>query len=83
MSNSNSSFTTYELTDTEIREGSKLSHLQYKVIQNRIAEIAEDKLRLLFDPEHPLLFAQQEAELRGQLDILQYLLIESDNLGDD
>ena len=68
------SFTSFNLTDDELKEGSKLTIPQIQVIQNLIATTAEDKLMLEFTPDKPLEFAQQEAYKRGQLDILRHLL---------
>jgi len=68
------SFTAYDLTEQEGLQGSILNTLQRQVMQNQLATIAEEKLRLEFNPEHPLLFAQREAELRGKLDLLDFLM---------
>lgn len=69
-----SSFLSYNLSSQEVREGSKFTLQQRAVIQNMIADIAEEKITLSFDPEHPLVFQQREAELTGQIGILKYLL---------
>jgi hypothetical protein len=68
------SLTTYELTPSESHEGQILGALNYCVIQNLKAQYVEEKLNLLFDPEHPLKYAQQEAYLSGQIDVLNYIL---------
>lgn len=68
------SFTRFDLSQTEWEEGSRLSSLQLAVIQNLIAVSAEEKIRLRYDPQNPLLFAQQEAELQGKIGILTYLI---------
>lgn len=69
-----SSFLSYELTPSEIKEGSKFHLQQRAVIQNMIADIAEEKVTLKFDPTNPQQFIQREAELAGQIGILKYLL---------
>lgn len=72
------SFTSYILTDREQLEGILLTLAQKQVLQTQRAIIAEEKLALEFDPEHPLLFQQQEAFKRGQLEFVTYLLEASD-----
>lgn len=69
-----SSYLRYELTEPEIKAGSVFTLNQRAVIQNLIADAAEEKLALTFDPDKPLQFAQREAELTGQIGILKYLL---------
>lgn len=71
-------FTTFALTDRETLQGQILSLPQKMFIQNERARLAEEKLVLEFDPEHPLLFQQAESYKRGQLEILTYLLELSD-----
>jgi hypothetical protein len=68
------SFSTYELTEEEESNGSIFTEDQLRVLQNKLAEVAEEKIALEFDPSEPLLFQQQEAYKRGQLDMLRYLL---------
>ena len=75
---SNNTFSTYKLTEEEQRNGSILSSLTVAVIQNLRSGIAEEKIRLTIDPNNTLSFIQQEAYLRGQLDILTYLLDTND-----
>jgi len=71
-------FTSWDLTTKEYLIGSILQLAQQQVIQNQIALLAEEKDALLLDPEHPLLFMQAEAEKRGQIASLRYLLDSSD-----
>lgn len=71
-------FSMYQLTDKERLQGIVLSIMQKQVIQNRLAEIAEEKLLLEFDPDKSSSFIQQEAYKRGQIDILTYLLADSE-----
>ncbi len=68
------SFTKVDLNSTEYKAGCALTHLNLAVIQNLIADIAEEKLALKFTPNDVLSFAQQEAELAGQLSILKHLV---------
>lgn len=68
------SFSSYELTDEEFIEGSILSIAQKQVIQNQIVMFAEQKLDIRYDPNNPILFAQQEAEKKGAIDALKFLI---------
>lgn len=72
------SFTLYELTEEESLQGAIFTILQKQVIQNQRAACAEEKIRLEFDPANPSVFIQQEASLKGQLVILDFLLESSD-----
>lgn len=76
------SFTAYELTEEELRQGSILSETQRRVIQNQIAVIAEEKLKLLFTPGSPIAFAQEEARLTGNLQAYQGILAQDDYASD-
>lgn len=67
-------FTSWELSETEAQLGFLYSDLQRCNIQNLISEAAEAKISLTFDPTNPIAFAQREAELQGQIGILEYLL---------
>ena len=68
------SFTRIELTEEETLSGFSFTPLNQAVIQNLIADIAEEKLTLKFTPNDVLSYTQQEASLAGQLDILKYLI---------
>lgn len=68
------SFSAWDLTQEEELAGSRLTELQVKKIQNEISTIAHSKLALSFDPNNTLKFAQEEAYLKGQLEVLEYLL---------
>jgi hypothetical protein len=68
------SFNRYELSEDEQRAGQALSLSNQAVIQNLIASISEEKLHLVLDANNITAYAQQEAYLRGQLDILRHLL---------
>ena len=67
-------FTSLSLSESDTLSGSILNSLQEACIQNQRVAIAEQKLALPFTPNDTLAYTQQEAYLRGQLDILQYLL---------
>ena len=51
-------------------------------IQYNISLLAMERLSLPYDPQNPVQFAQQEAELKGKIGILQYLLDSSDSAQD-
>lgn len=67
-------FQSWNLTPEEYLQGGMLTTAQKQVIQNQIASVATQKINLEFTPNDPLVFAQSEAHLRGQLDALNYLL---------
>ena len=70
----NISLTGVELTESELRSAYILSNYQKLGLQKLIAEIANQKVALKFTPNDPVAYAQQEAELAGQLLILTHLL---------
>ncbi len=76
------SFTAYKLTEEELRQGSLLSETQRRVLQNLVASIAEEKLKLLFTPESPMTFAQEEARLTGNLQAYQNILAQDEYASD-
>lgn len=65
-------FVTYALSPTEKNIGSTYNIYQLAMLQNRRAEIALALLNVKFDPEHPIAFAQEKAELQGQMGILDW-----------
>lgn len=69
-----SSFLSFNLSPEDAKQGSTFNLQQKAVIQNIIADLAEEKITLKFDPLNPLAFQQREAELAGQIGILKYLL---------
>lgn len=71
-------FSTYHLNDEEEIQGQMLTLTQRQVIQNLLAKAAEEKINLEYNPEAKERFLQQEASLKGQMDILRFLLVSSD-----
>ncbi len=69
-----SKFISWELAPAEQTQGCILSTQNKDVIRNLIRDIAEEKLSMDFNPAEPQRFMQREAELKGQLGILQHLL---------
>lgn len=67
-------FATYHLSAEEIKTASAFNDFSRMLMQNEIARAAEEKVALKFDPSNPLEFCQREAELQGQIGILEYLL---------
>jgi hypothetical protein len=67
-------FSSYTLSPEESMQGALLTSLNICVIQNLISQIAEEKVMLTYDPANPLVYAQREAELHGQILILQQLI---------
>ena len=68
------SFTSYELTVEEQLQGSIFNTVQLQVLHNHLADIAAEKLALDYTPEHPLLYAQAEAALNGNIQFINYLI---------
>ena len=72
------SFSSWKLSPEEAISGTILSTLQKAVIQNRVAQIAEQKLGLIFDPVNPADRAIQDSYLKGQIDVLTFVLQSSE-----
>ena len=72
--NSDSLFQSWILSPEEFIQGSFLNSLQKQVIQNQISQLASERVMLTFDPVNHLPFMQRDAELKGQIGALQYLL---------
>jgi hypothetical protein len=68
------SLTQYELTETEELTGRVMHENQLYVMQNELASASEALLALRFDPNHQLEFVQQDAELRGKIVFINYLI---------
>lgn len=73
-------FTSWEFTPIELKVASTFNDLQIKLIQTQIAAAAEEKIALTYDPLNPVVFAQREAELQGNINALEYLLALSQSL---
>lgn len=81
--NLNSNLLTYILTKDEVTAGCHLDYLQRGVIQNQRVEIIEQLASLTpstMSEEGKETYWQQEAYLRGQLDILTHLIAKADAL---
>ncbi len=73
-------FTRYDLSLDEIQKASVLSEETRAVMQNLLSESATQKLDLVFDPNNPMIFTQEEAYIKGKIDILRYLLSLADSV---
>lgn len=72
------SFTSYEFTEKEVIEGQIFTGLQTQMLQNKLSEYAAMKMELTHDPDHLYLSLQKEAELIGQIELLQFLIAQSE-----
>ena len=72
------SFTTFELSEADALCGSIFTAMQKRVLHNLLATYAEEKLVLAFDVNNPNVFIQEEACVRGKIELLQYILANSD-----
>jgi hypothetical protein len=68
------SFSTFELSEAEQEAGSIINYNQKMVLQNKLSEIATQKINAIYDPQQPLEFAQNISYLQGQLDVINWLL---------
>lgn len=73
-----SRFTRYKLSNDEVKAGIVFTDLQRCYLCNLRADIAEQKLALVYTPQDPVGYAQQQAELMGQLLLLDTLISSSD-----
>lgn len=68
------SFEAWKFTPDEMQAARNISPEHRRYLQTLLADAAEQKLALKLDPYKPLIFTQEEAYIRGQLDILVMLL---------
>lgn len=71
-------FSTYALTESEVKAGSILTELQKQVIHTLRAQIAEQKMLSEGDIKNPADYFIQDAFLKGQLSALTTLLDSSE-----
>lgn len=67
-------FTEYEFTDAEELAAKVFPAMNEMWIQSQLAICAAERMTLVIDPEKPLQAGFADAYLRGQMDILKYLL---------
>jgi len=71
-------FTHWNLSTQEVLQGSVLSQSQKQLLQNELATIAEQIVNLEYDAAKPMEFVQNDAHLKGQMSIIRYMLLRSD-----
>lgn len=71
-------FTSWELSDQEIAVAVVLSPEQTMYYQTMLSGYAAQKLALVYNSKDPIVSAQKEAELQGQIGILTQLLRDSE-----
>lgn len=67
-------FTQFTLNEHEQLSGTLMSNEQKMFVQTQIAQIAEQRLNLIPDPNNYAAFIQEEAFLKGQMTAYKYLL---------
>jgi len=72
--NTENPFQSWVLTDAELLQGHLLTITQKQCIQNQIASLAIERVNLPLNPANLLETIQQDAEKKGQILALQYLL---------
>lgn len=70
-------FSSYKLDEDQEIAGCILTTEQKCVIQNRISEIAAQQLGLEYDVSNPESFIQLNGYLKGQIEILSWLIDQS------
>lgn len=70
-------FTHWEFSEREILELTALSVERERFLQNERARVAEQIINLEYNPRNPMQFAQDDAHLKGQLSILNWMLLAS------
>jgi len=73
-------FTSYSLSTEEERSGFMLTQSNTYVLRNELASIAEQKISVAVNSSDIQTFVQQEAYLRGKMDILEWLLAMSSQI---
>jgi len=71
-------FISYKLSEKEELQGSVFTPEQKACLQNLLSRAALDKQALAPDPNNIQPFIQQEAFLKGQIELLEYILQQSD-----
>lgn len=67
-------FADRKLSDAETLSAQSLSRLTVLWLQQELIMACRERLSLSFDPSNQLVFLQREAELKGQIGVLTYLL---------
>ena len=69
-----STFSRYILTADEERTADLLTEAQISRLQNTLADIADSLINLDYTPDKPLEFAQNQAFLKGQRAVIDFIL---------
>ena len=69
-----STFEAFEFTEEELKAASTFTDLQRLYLTTLRAQAAMQKIALPFDPSNPQVFVQNEAVLRGKIDVITLLL---------
>lgn len=72
-------FTSWNMSDQEIQMAQTLSAEQVMYFQTMMAGYASKKLALAYNSQNPLQSAQREAELQGQIGVLQQILADHED----
>jgi hypothetical protein len=67
-------FTSWKLTEEEQLQANQLTDLQIKSLQTKQAQIAEEKLNEIFNPNNTADYGIQTSYKQGQLDLIRWLL---------
>jgi len=73
-------FTAFKMTQEELSLARAITTEQRCYLQTLLSDAATEKLAEEYDPVNPLRFAQREAYLRGQMDILNMLLADTQSV---
>lgn len=71
-------FDEYVLTDEELKVAVTFNNLQRLYMQSKVSQYAVQKLNILYDPTKSHEFMQNEAYIRGKIDVLLELLTEEE-----
>lgn len=70
-----SAFCTYEFaTEQELLGAQVFTESNQAHLQNLLSQFMYERCALVFTPEQPMQYAQREAELKGQILLLQQLI---------
>lgn len=71
-------FTAVSLTDDDVLVGSVFTYAQKCVLQNHLSSTAEQKVNIQLDPNNFMESVKRDSYMKGQIDMLLYLLECSD-----
>ena len=73
-------FTEYSFTTEELLSAAVFSDANILYLRTKLAKYAQQKINLAPEPEISAVYMQQEAELRGKIDMLRELIDDSQDL---